>query len=200
MGSAWMYDCVRPWALGGFDFSEAYAWLKAQDEDVIIDVGCGTGYALKFVDSFKAYHGFDVDATALAIHKKKYTKENTHLYPRRLQIKDVQEIRPTKGIMMGLLHHLSDSEVLDLLKCMNFGGTITRAITLDVVYQNGRWMNNLLARLDRGRYPRSEEGYRALIAQSPFTIETHKYICCGNRLATYWASCLVPHSLPTTRR
>jgi hypothetical protein len=36
MGSAWMYDCIRPWALGGFDFSEAYAWLKAQDEDVIL--------------------------------------------------------------------------------------------------------------------------------------------------------------------
>ena len=199
MGSAWMYDRVRPWVLGGFDFSEAYAWLNAQSEDVILDVGCGTGYALEFVKAFKAYHVFDVDPQALAIHRKKYPGDNIHLYPQPVRAADVQAIKPTKGIMMGLFHHLSDFELKELLQVMNSAGTIRRAITLDVVYQKGRWINNLLARLDRGHFPRSEEGYRALLAQSPFSIETHKYISSGNRLTSYWATCLVPQQLSTSK-
>jgi hypothetical protein len=41
-------------------------------------------------------------------------------------------------------------------------GVDTRALTLDIVYLPGHPYNNLLARLDRGRFCREEAGYVAL--------------------------------------
>ena len=38
-----------------------YESLEAEASDVIVDVGCGTGDALRYLPSFKSYHGFDVD-------------------------------------------------------------------------------------------------------------------------------------------
>jgi SAM-dependent methyltransferase len=192
MGSALVYDHIRPRLLGGFDFSEVYHWLQTSDQDVVVDVGCGTGCALEYVKSFKAYHGFDIDPRSLGIHRKKYPRENIFLHARTLQREDILSIKPTKGILMGLLHHLTDPEVISLLDILGDGRYIQRAITLDVAYQKGRWINNILARLDRGRFARSESGYRALINESTFKIATQRYISCGNHLASYWAACLIP--------
>jgi hypothetical protein len=61
--------------------------------------------------------------------------------------------------MIGLLHHLSDAEAVELLRLLARCPTLVRAVTLDIVYLDGRWYNNLLARLDRGRYCRRGPGY-----------------------------------------
>ncbi len=192
LGHGYVYDKLRPFFLGGFDFSEVYGWLGAEPSDILVDVGCGTGYALEYIKSFQSYHGFDVDGAALDVHKRKNPLSNIALYARTLGSSDVLAIRPTKTIAMGLLHHLTDAETTTLLRDLALGGTVKRIITLDVAFQRGRWMNNLLARMDRGRFVRTEEGYKKLISESPFRIAREKYIACGNRLASYYATCMEP--------
>jgi len=192
LGSAWIYDRLRPWLLGGFNFDEVYSWLDIQSSDVVVDVGCGTGYALEFIEDFHSYHGFDIDEAALSTHSSKYSKKNVSLYPKALDYADVLRIRPTKCVAMGLLHHLSDEEVTGLLRTLSAGGSVRRIITLDIVIREGHLINNILARLDRGRFARTELSYNALISPSPFCLKFNKFIDCGNKMATYYATCLVP--------
>jgi hypothetical protein len=64
--------------------------------------------------------------------------------------------------MIGLLHHLDDDQAVETLEMIRRSPRLTRALTLDIVYLPGHPYNNLLARLDRGRFCREEAGYVAL--------------------------------------
>jgi len=66
--------------------------------------------------------------------------------------------RPTHVVMVGLLHQLADAEAERLLGKLNRCDSVRRVVTLDIVYLPGRWFNNLLAFLDRGRHCRAREG------------------------------------------
>jgi hypothetical protein len=62
------------------------------------------------------------------------------------------------------LHHLNDSEAVDLLGMLHASSRLVRAVTLDIVYLPGRPYNNLMARLDRGKYCRTPDAYAELAA------------------------------------
>jgi len=192
MGLGWVYDKARPALLGGFDFSATYGWLETGPEDVIVDVGCGTGHALEHIDQFRSYYGYDPDGGALEVFRRKYPHDNIHLHARILEPQDVQRIQPTKAIAMGLLHHLSNVEVRMLFETLRSGATVERIITLDPVLVPRRPLNNVLARMDRGRYVRRERQYRTLIEASPFEIARHAHIRSGNGIAKYFSTCLTP--------
>lgn len=192
MGSAFVYDRLRPMLLGGFDFSEVYGWLGAGPADVIFDIGCGTGQALDYVSEFDAFHGFDLDANALAHLRRKHASDRVHTESRRVGPEDVERLAPTKVILMGIFHHLSDEEVAEILEILMRGESVRRIITLDPVYRDGKYLNNLLGWLDRGRYVRTEEGYRAVIARAPLRIRESVELRSGNGAARYFATCLIP--------
>jgi SAM-dependent methyltransferase len=192
MGLGWVYDKARPALLGGFDFSATYSWLEAGPDDVIVDVGCGTGHALEHIQQFAQYYGYDPDGGALEVFGKKYPNKNIHLHAQILESAEVLRIQPTKGIAMGLLHHLSNVEVKMLFETLRAGGTVQRIITLDPVFVPRRPINNALAKMDRGRYVRTERQYRALIDASPFEISRHAHIRSGNGIAKYFSTCLTP--------
>lgn len=196
MGSALVYDRLRPMLLGGFDFSEVYGWLESEEDDVIFDVGCGTGQALDYVDSFRAFYGFDVDAKALSHLHRKHPNDRVHTESRSVTPEDVERRTPSKVILMGILHHLSEAEAVRLFEFLRRGGTVQRIITLDPVYRKGRYLNNALGWLDRGRHVRTEQGYRAVIASSPFCVRENAELRSGNGVARYFASCLVPEGRP----
>src|SRR3954470_15225895 len=65
LGIPFVYDRVRPFVVGGIDMSPLFRNLQARRDDVILDVGCGTGMALDYLDGFAAYHGFDTDEVAI---------------------------------------------------------------------------------------------------------------------------------------
>jgi SAM-dependent methyltransferase len=131
-------------------------------------VGCGTGATLEYIKEFSAYYGYDTDWRALDIFDKRYDLNHVHLYSRRLTKEDVVKHDPDLVAIMGLLHHLNDDEVLELLHILSTGLSIRRVITVDTVYITGRRINNFLAMLDRGRYVRNVDEYRHLVAGSPF--------------------------------
>src|SRR4029453_3247497 len=65
LGHPFVYDRVRPWVVGGIDMTAFYESLESEATDVIVDVGCGRGDALRSLSSFKAYYGFGIDARAI---------------------------------------------------------------------------------------------------------------------------------------
>jgi SAM-dependent methyltransferase len=65
LGNPWVFEHVRPLAVGGVDMSHAYRRLGCDDASVVLDIGCGTGDALKHLHRFASYLGIDTDARAI---------------------------------------------------------------------------------------------------------------------------------------
>lgn len=167
-----VYDRVRPLVIGGLDMSPVYDSLEAGVNDVIVDVGCGTGDALHYLPSFKTYHGFDVDAGAIEVARERAAGRPGVTYEARaLTAGDLSSVQPSLVILAGLLHHLDDSQAVELLTMLARTPSIRRIVTQDVVYLPRERVSNLLARLDRGRFVRDEPGYRKLTAQAGLQLE-----------------------------
>jgi len=163
LGRPAVYDTIRPWVVGGIDMAPLFSRLECTAEDVVIDVGCGTGIALEHLRFFRRYHGFDVDASALAVARTRAASHG-HVFfhacaPTR---EDFARVRPTRVILAGLLHHLDDGEAMALLELCAGTPTVRRVVTTDVVYVPRQPLSNLLAWLDRGRYVRQRSGYEEL--------------------------------------
>lgn len=179
LGHPWVYDRLRPLVVGGIDMTPAYRNLGAAADDVVVDVGCGTGDALRYLDACVAYHGFDTDPRAIAHARKRAAeRRDVHYHGRAPSPADFGQIRPTRIMLSGLLHHLPDSEALELLALCAHTPSLRRVATSDVVYLPARPVNNLLAWLDRGRHVRHVEGYRALARTAGLRIVREEIVSC----------------------
>ena len=163
LGHPWVYEHIRPLPVGGIDMSSAYQLLGCDESAVVLDVGCGTGDALKHLRRFADYLGVDTDRVALEHARTRHVgRPNVSFECRVCGPEDFRARAVSHVSLVGLLHHLSDAQAIDLLALLAQCPTLVRAVSLDVVYLDGHWYNNLLARLDRGRYCRSSAGYVAL--------------------------------------
>jgi hypothetical protein len=79
-------------------------------------------------------------------------------------------------LLSGLLHHLADSEALELLRMCGAGSSVHRIATADTVYIPGRRFSNLLAALDRGRHVRDVDGYVRLAGEANIEIVQRKIV------------------------
>ena len=160
---------LRPLAVGGFDLSTVFGRLETSADDVVLDVRCGTGFALDQLSSYQAYHGFDPDERAIEKARSTHSRPNTHLNARIMTAADVETLRPTKVLLLGLLD-VPDDEVRELLRILRIGGTVRRVITWDPVYRPGKYIKNILGRLVRREYVRYEEGYVQLVESAGWDI------------------------------
>ena len=163
LGHPWVFEHVRPLAVGGVDMAHAYQRLGANRDASVLDVGCGTGDALKHLKSVGSYLGIDTDQRAIDFARKRWKQRGeAHFECRTCTVTDLRDLAPTHVAMIGLLHHLSDPEAVALLQMLHASARLVRAVTLDIVYLPGKPYNNVMARLDRGRYCRKPDAYAAL--------------------------------------
>jgi SAM-dependent methyltransferase len=173
LGHPFVYNRLRPWVVGGIDMTAFYESLEAEGTDVIVDVGCGTGDALRYLSSFKAYYGFDIDARAIEFARAQAAgRPEVTFEARPVTSDDLASLQPSLAILAGLLHHLDDEQAVHLLELLAGAPSIRRIATQDVVYLPGERVSNLLARLDRGRHVREVDGYRALVERAGLRIES----------------------------
>jgi len=189
LGTPWVYDNVRPFVLGYFN--EAYRYVYSvpcfEEKDIIIDVGCGTGNALDYIETYKEYHGFDVDDRALNSLKSKHRDKlgtKVFIYMKNLSPSDIQKISPTKVLLIGVLHHLSSEEIHNIFMAFKLA-PIVRIVTFDVLYIKGRFINNILAARDRGQYVRQRHEYEEEIINTGYRINDSRILQSGNGLAKY---------------
>lgn len=186
-----LYKGLRILFLGGLPTPPLLRLLDAQKEDVIIDVGCGTGFIAQKT-AFKKYIGFDADEKVIEIARNKNIPGAT-FWVASAENFDFTGIHATKAVLYGILHHLDDDASKQLLR--NLSRCVSESIvTLDSVYLNSHPINNLLCRLDRGRHVRTLENWDKLIEGTGLKIETRLLHDCNTKIATYLSYRLVPES------
>ena len=179
LGLPFVYTRIRPLIVGGVDQTPSYRNLAVGKDDVVLDIGCGPGEALKYLGEFRALHGFDTDAIAISFARKLAAgKDNVTFESREVTADDVRAIAPTRVLMNGLLHHLDDDSAIALLQMCASAPSVTRIATQDVVYLPGKHMSNFFARLDRGKHVRDVEGFRALVARSGLHLADEQIVRC----------------------
>ncbi len=171
LGHPFVYHNVRPLVVG-IDYTPQYEALDAHSDDRILDIGCGGGDALRYLDSFETYHGFDTDGIAISFanERPEAGRPNVHFESALVTPATFEDVRPSRVMMNGLLHHLDDEAAVQLLRMCGASNTVERIVTNDPVYLAGERLSNILARLDRGRFVRRIEGYRDLVARAGLTI------------------------------
>ncbi len=187
-----LYKGLRIIFLGGLPTPPLLKLLDSGSEDVLLDVGCGTGFiAEKTV--YKEYLGFDHDPKVIEIARRK-NLPRTSFALADIREYDFSKVRPTKAVLYGILHHLPDEACLELLECLAkvVSGCV---VTLDGVYSRYHVVNNLLCKLDRGEYVRDEEGWDALIRKSGWKAETRLIHYANTKIAKYLSYRLLPPSL-----
>jgi SAM-dependent methyltransferase len=171
LGMPFVYDRVRPMVVGGIDMSSVYDRAETTQDDLVLDIGCGTGDALRYLTTFRRYVGLDVDERAVDLARRRYgQRPGVSFEARLMRESDAVELEPTVVTLMGLLHHLSDEHAIDLLCTLRSPGTVRRIVTQDVVFLPGEPLSNLLARLDRGRDCRVPAAYRELARDAGWSV------------------------------
>ena len=177
LGHPFIYEHVRPLAVGGIDYSRAYRMLNCGGDSAALDVGCGTGDALRHLPPVRAYLGVDVDQRALdyAVQRWRHL-DYARFECRRAEESDMREFQPTHAALIGLLHHLPDDEAAGLLKLLRASPRLQRVLTVDPVFLPGRPYNNFIGRMDRGRFVRNKDAYAKIAVASGFRVEDHHIV------------------------
>ena len=174
LGHPWIFEHLRPLAVGGIDLSHAYRRLECDDDSTVLDIGCGTGDALRMLPRFRAYLGVDIDSRAVDYASRRWRgRENARFECRHVGESDLRDIRPTHAALIGLLHHMPNDEAEKLLRMLANSPGLKRAAAMDTVFLSGRPFNNFMARMDRGRFVRGKDDYANMAAAAGFRAEAH---------------------------
>ncbi|MBL8419787.1 MAG: class I SAM-dependent methyltransferase [Dechloromonas sp.] len=196
LGTPFVYNYIRPLAVGGIDMSRVYARLGADRTSSILDVGCGTGDALRHIAHYQNYLGVDTDPIAVRYAQQLHGgRPQTRFAARLLGREDIAESSPTHVILAGLLHHLDDEECVALLAMVKVSPMLVRIVTQDIVYLPGAGINNFFASMDRGRHCRSPKAYGQLAEQAGLRVTSAEAILAHPRNlfgVRYWVMTLEP--------
>jgi len=173
LSRSWAYQSF--WhAIGGDERNRVLLreYIRPAPGDRVLDIGCGPGTMVPYLPGTE-YVGLDVST--------EYIERARNRFPQaRFVCQGVgkyDSVEPSSfDIVLGLgvLHHLDDSEALALFQtardAMKPGA---RLVTLDGVWTDNQShiVKYLLSR-DRGRFVRSEAGYRELASKVFSNIES----------------------------
>ncbi|AKU96328.1 hypothetical protein AKJ09_02992 [Labilithrix luteola] len=198
LGHPFVYDQIRPRVVGGIDMRSLYERLGEGESGagrVVLDVGCGTGDALRYLSSFESYLGIDTDPVAIEAAKARYgNRPGVRFECRMLQEEDVRELEPTGVVLSGVLHHLTNAEADGVLRLVASSPRLVRVVTNDIVFLPGQLFNNVLAMMDRGRYCRDPDAYAGLARRAGFDVGSGDVLGSSptNDRVRYYFMSLVP--------
>jgi SAM-dependent methyltransferase len=171
-----IYQCFQQ--AGGFFGArvrsiEAYLSLKPGDH--VIDVGCGPGFIVSHLPAGIRYDGIDIDHAYIGYAQHRFSSIGS-FHCSQFDNDIAARLGPADVIMMnGLLHHLDDDAAVTVLhvacKSLKPGGVL---FTLDGCFRDGQsQVAKWLLRSDRGRFVRTEAGYRRLLGTALANIRTY---------------------------
>lgn len=172
LANPWVYDTFQT-VVG------ANAWRKrvieanliplVADDALIVDVGCGTGWVLHLLPPKIRYIGIDRNRAYVEQARSTFVGRRAEFRCDDLSLSSVSvDFSADAVLAIGLLHHLSDEECMQLLTAiaamLNPGAFL---LTLDpVICKEQSIIAKAIIRKDRGRSVRTVDGYRELLART----------------------------------
>jgi SAM-dependent methyltransferase len=154
-------------------FAPVERWLRGHDIRRVLDVGCGAGTnAERFINV--EYVGIDVNERYLQAARARFPGQFIQADLTRI---DLSTLGTFDMILANsFFHHVIDSDVERILAQLKLLLTPEGTIhILDLVQPDRQSLARMMARLDRGRYARPIERWRALFgaAFEPIVVEPY---------------------------
>ena len=146
----------------------------------ILDIGCGPAQIIEHLPQCD-YYGYDIDQRSIQYAKKKYYQKNFHFYCKKFNKTELKRLPKFDFIIFfGILHHLSNKEVYEILKlCKKIMKKNSKLLTEDPIFlENQNPIAKFLIKKDRGLNVRKKREYLALLKNHFKKIKnkvTHQY-------------------------
>ena len=130
----------------------------------VLDIGCGPADLLDSMPEVD-YYGYDTNSSYINHAKKRY-KNRGKFYCKKFTSKDIKKLPKFDHVLLfGVLHHLSDAEIIKLMsllkKKLKKTGNI---ITVEPVYiPNQNPFEKFVIKMDRGSNVKSKKEYVSLM-------------------------------------
>ena len=150
------WDSVQV-VLGAMKFKRELYLSKLHPPGKLLDFGCADGHIADTFAGFD-YYGVDIDPVAIEAAKQRFRdRPNMHFIAADLCTRPFPSDEFDEILFACTIHHLDDERLLCLLKelhyCMKPDGVIH---VIDMVRQDkDGWSQNLMRRLDQGKYTRT---------------------------------------------
>ena len=156
------------WFIGGPSGRRVFVndHLHLQPSNRVLDIGCGPGAMFPYMPNVE-YVGFDVSEEYIQAAQEQYGDRAT-FYCKQISAETLTyPCYFDLVIAIGVLHHLSDTEALQL--CQLAQAALKpdgRFVTLDGCYLPGQsHIAHYLLTRDRGQNVRDREGYTKIVSQ-----------------------------------
>ena len=180
----WLYDRVRPLFIGYIDHNRLAGFCGVAPGDHVFDLGCGTAQLVRHLRC-KRYLGVDVDSSALE-RARRFAAPHIRFLAGEDWDDAVRELDPTIVLMIGVVHHVSDADFAAIVdRIRRVGPAARRLVTFEATYFPGRPVNNLLSRLDRGRFVRRPGEYETLFERCGLRVAHREVLPTRLRIARY---------------
>jgi len=140
--------------------------IQPQRGDRVLDIGCGPGAMFPYLPNVE-YVGFDASEDYIRAAQEQYGDRAT-FYCKQVSAETLTQPGYFDLVLaIGVLHHLSDLEALQLCHlaqtALKPGG---RFVTLDGCYVSGQSaITRYLLASDRGQNVRDQDGYTKIVSQ-----------------------------------
>lgn len=168
-----IYEFFQTHLLGG---KKARSWLaknvwKLKGGETVIDLGCGSGTVLDYMPPDMDYVGVDINESYVRAARKRFSERGRFFLGKVSDFlnQDDSRIRTADIVLCnGLLHHLPDDEVIELLelskRIMKPNG---RLVCIEATYlAHQTRLSKWIVSTDRGRFVRSEQEWKDLLSRA----------------------------------
>ena len=132
----------------------------------MLDICCGDSYILNFVNEFiEDYLGVDNNNKYLKQCKNQWKKYNFKYLDLndKNNINHLIDFNPNFIFINGALHHLDDKTVKSINYFINNNFSNCYFLSVDPIKNNNAILNNIMIKLDRGKFIRNKSEYSKLM-------------------------------------
>lgn len=166
-GISIVYQTFQKWAAGQHSAILACDYIDSTSTFKVLDVGCGPADIVGHIQ-YGEYVGLDLNPKYIQTAQRKLYPNATFICDDLDNLHSYNFGKFDRIILLGVLHHISDSQVSTLLQTLTKHLAVNgKFVTCDPAIESGQSrLARFLVTHDRGRFVRSAFQYHALIQQS----------------------------------